>query len=125
MESILLSSECYRAFRLEIVPNEPSIIAVQGLASNPEKSWIWKAQSKEDKYAVKFGDKCEPVDWLKELLPVDLPNARIMAFNYESRWRGNAPHQHIGTCATRLLDSLRNPGLQVIQAALHLLFFQN
>lgn len=90
-----------------------SIIAVQGLASDPERSWVWKARSKEDKKAVERGEKSEPVKWLEDLLPNDIPNARIMSFNYESRWQRNAPYQHIGSCARLLLDALHNSHFQV------------
>ena len=33
-----------------------SIVAVQGLASDPKKSWVWKSHSKADKKAVERGE---------------------------------------------------------------------
>ncbi|KAI5844018.1 ankyrin repeat-containing domain protein [Morchella snyderi] len=45
--------------------------------------------------------------WLKELLPKDLPNTRIMAFNHNSKWKIDAPVKSIEECGHELLNHLR------------------
>jgi hypothetical protein len=37
------------------------------------------------------------------MLPASLPNARILAFNYESKWHENAPHTRLLGVAEQLL----------------------
>ena len=55
-----------------------SIIAVQGLGANPYYSWVKKV--------TKAGDKVDEVMWLRDLLPIFVPNARIATFSYLSDW---------------------------------------
>jgi hypothetical protein len=47
------------------------------------------------------------VNWLKDLLPTEIPEARIMTFNYSSRWHKNAPHQDRHAPSDILLEHLR------------------
>ena len=53
-------------------------------------------------------DKIITVNWLKDLLPREIPHARIMTFNYTSRWHRNAPKQSRNSCAELFLFSLRD-----------------
>jgi hypothetical protein len=55
------------------------------------------------------------INWLKDLnmLPLDIPNARIMAFNYESKWIADAPKQGHFSCAEQLLTALDNQRREV------------
>ncbi|RYO97854.1 hypothetical protein DL764_007251 [Monosporascus ibericus] len=76
---------------------EIDIVAVHGLGSNVDWSWTWKK-----------GAKC--VHWLKdpEMLPAKLPNARIMAYSYESRWHRNASKTRLELCGEELARNMHN-----------------
>jgi hypothetical protein len=52
-------------------------------------------------------DDFTAVNWLTDLLPNELPEARIMTFNYLSRWHKNAPHQGRRAPSDILLEHLR------------------
>ena len=55
------------------------------------------------------------VNWLadNDLLPKIVPNARIMTFNYESKWHADAPKQRRSLCAEQLLTALDNKRREV------------
>lgn len=61
------------------------------------------------------GDEELKVNWLADghLLPAVIPNARIMTFNYESRWHRDAPWQRRSLCANQLLTALDNKRKEV------------
>jgi hypothetical protein len=71
-----------------------SIIAVQGLASTYE--WTWTKE---------LGDG-SAVMWLRDLLPADLPDARIMSFEYDSKWLHDPSLVKLKDCGDRLLESI-------------------
>lgn len=71
-----------------------SIIAVQGLASTYERTWTKELQD---------GSR---VMWLKDLLPKDLPSARILTFEYDSKWLNDPSHVSLRDCADRLIESI-------------------
>ncbi|KAK9853656.1 uncharacterized protein MYU51_004997 [Penicillium brevicompactum] len=94
------------------------IVAVQGLASNPDYAWIWQPQYN------KTGQEGYPVDyfnWLKDLLPGGLTSSkissRVMAFNYLSGYKSNAPQQKLSSLSGLLLDSLAIPRKNAIISA--------
>jgi hypothetical protein len=70
-----------------------SIIAVQGLGSSYE--WTWSVPLPSDNQSRYY--------WLKQSLPRDLPNARILAFEYDSKWFGNPDKVTLEECGARLL----------------------
>lgn len=86
-----------------------SIVAIHGLGANPDWAWTRKIAGKPDGKEIY-------VNWLKDdhLLPSKIPNARIMTFNYESRWHKDAPRQRRALCATQLLTALDNQRKEVI-----------
>lgn len=88
-----------------------SIIAVHGLGANPDWAWTGKRAGRTS------GDEIH-VNWLKDedMLPSKMPNARIMTFNYESKWHKDAPRQRRSLCANQLLTALDN---QRKQASTH------
>lgn len=61
------------------------------------------------------------VNWLadNDLLPKMVPNARIMTFNYESKWLWGAPKQRRSLCAIQLLTSLDNKRKEVTTPSSH------
>jgi hypothetical protein len=89
--------------------NHSSIVAVHGLAANPDYAWVW--QPRNNPVGIS-GYPQQHYNWLKELLPIKLSSAgiscRVMTFNYDSRWFMNAPQQRLSNISDSLLDSLRN-----------------
>ncbi|KAF2964765.1 hypothetical protein GQX73_g8791 [Xylaria multiplex] len=88
-----------------------SIVAVHGLGSNVDWSWTW-----QDKKGHR-----PPVHWLKDpnMLPNVMPHARIIAYNYESRWHADAPKTRLELCGEELVKSLHSfrtdcPGRPII-----------
>jgi len=59
---------------------------------------------------VKATGEEKRVNWLtdNDLLPKMVPNARIITFNYESKWHVDAPKQRRSLCAEELLIALEN-----------------
>jgi hypothetical protein len=55
------------------------------------------------------------------MLPAKIPNARIMAFNYESSWLKDAPKQRRSLCADQLLSALDNKRKEVKFVTLRIL----
>ncbi|KAI6765424.1 hypothetical protein HG530_006494 [Fusarium avenaceum] len=74
------------------------IIAVHGLGSNVDRTWTWRGINKTQ----------EPVNWLKDadMLQSKIPNARILAFNYDSTWLSDAPRTRVELCGEDLVHSL-------------------
>lgn len=85
-----------------------SIIAVHGLGANPDWAWVRKVK-------VEATGEVRRLNWLadKDLLPAKIPYARIMAFNYESKWHTDAPKQRRSQCAEQLLTALDNKRKEV------------
>jgi hypothetical protein len=79
-----------------------SIVAVHGLGANPNQAWIRKVAEGK-------------VNWLADqnMLPAKIPYARIMTFNYESKWHMDAPKQRRHLCAIQLLTALDNKRREV------------
>ncbi|KAK0710931.1 hypothetical protein B0H67DRAFT_583780 [Lasiosphaeris hirsuta] len=72
------------------------IIAVHGLGSSVDWSWTWRDKSGQS----------PPVHWLKDLLPAIVPKARIIVYNYDSKWHSNAPKVRLQLCAEDLVQSV-------------------
>jgi hypothetical protein len=64
---------------------------------------------------VKDTGEEQKVNWLadSDLLPKMIPNARIMTFNYKSKWHTDAPKQRRSLCAEELLIALQNKRSEV------------
>ncbi|EFQ96871.1 LipA and NB-ARC domain-containing protein [Nannizzia gypsea CBS 118893] len=67
------------------------VVAVHGLNGHAFNTWTHK----------KTG-----IMWLKDLLPKELPNARIMTYGYRARFADFTAHQDIRTIAENLLQQL-------------------
>ncbi|KAH8896678.1 pfs domain-containing protein, partial [Thozetella sp. PMI_491] len=84
---------------------EVDIIAVHGLGSNVDWSWTWQDKTKSDAH-----DKPDKINWLKDggMLPAVVPKARIMVYNYESKWHLDAPKISLESCGQELVRSVHN-----------------
>ncbi|KAK3313598.1 hypothetical protein B0H66DRAFT_357041 [Apodospora peruviana] len=73
-------------------------VAVHGLNGHREKTWTTKSG----------------VNWLRDLLPVDFPNSRILSYGYNSRTHGsdqlieNSLYEHAISFLTELCNYRRN-----------------
>ncbi|KAF8455013.1 hypothetical protein BGX38DRAFT_1328316 [Terfezia claveryi] len=90
------------------------IIAVHGLAANPVYTWIKKVPDEDvaENANAKLGrlnSKGErEVMWLKHLLPAVVPHARILKFNYHSKYLVNAPKESLRSLGERLSNTIHN-----------------
>ena len=50
----------------------------------------------------------ERLNWLKDLLPQELPNTRIMTLSFQSKWLSDAPKKRPINCADALLEVIDN-----------------
>jgi hypothetical protein len=69
------------------------IVAVHGLNGHYEDTWTWKSGSQKS-------------NWLKEFLPRQIPNARIMSYGYDSAVAFSKSTADITTFAEALLNEL-------------------
>lgn len=100
-----------------------SIVAVHGLGANPY--WTWAAVPEAQKSShwkwlrQLSGNSGSPnpvaipepasqteVVWLEKFLPRVVPNARILAFGYQSNYWRYAPKRDIANIAQELLNAL-------------------
>ncbi|KAK3320455.1 hypothetical protein B0T19DRAFT_477722 [Cercophora scortea] len=76
-------------------PKPPvDIVAVQGLAASYDWTWIKKMED---------GSR---VMWLRDLLPRDIPGARVLTFEYDSKWLKDPSLVSLRDCADRLIESV-------------------
>ncbi|KAG8820249.1 hypothetical protein FRC18_011780 [Serendipita sp. 400] len=103
-------------------PRDPlvDVVAVQGLGSTYPYTWMGKNNLTRRKTWFPFSKpKVERVEWLRRYLPEDLPAARIMAFEYNSKWLYNSDflglHEHASALLTALVDNRQDsPGRPIL-----------
>jgi len=78
----IVSSDTYRIIR--------SIVAVHGLNGHPKKTWT-----------------ANNVNWLRDFLPPDIPNARILSWGYDAN-----THSTSTISAQYLFDACKDLGLR-------------
>ncbi|KAH7303465.1 hypothetical protein B0I35DRAFT_179184 [Stachybotrys elegans] len=72
------------------------VIFVHGLGSKSSSTWTYKR---------KDGSR---YNWLEEQFPKDMPDARVLIYEYESRWYDDPVHVDLKECAAQLLRTLIN-----------------
>lgn len=92
--SMPLSSKSLYAHR-DASANGSRIVAVHGLGAHPEYTWTTTDSEGSNR-----------VHLLKDLLKVDFPNARILAFAHNSDWFIDAPVKSAQQIGHELLDQL-------------------
>lgn len=75
-------------------PDAIDIVALHGLNGHWEYTWTTR------------NARGEEVLWLRDLLPLQVPHARVMSFGYDSVLQFSKSVAHIGTFADQLLESL-------------------
>jgi hypothetical protein len=71
------------------------IIAVHGLNGHYDDTWTWTS-----------GNQGEKRNWLKDFLPQQIPNARIMSYGYNSAVQFSKSAANISNFAEQLLNDL-------------------
>ncbi len=89
---------CVAQSRSERYLTRYSLVAIQGLAANYDWTWTKKPEKPED------GSR--GVMWLRDLLPHDVPEARVLTFEYDSKWLKDPSLVSIRDCADRLIESV-------------------
>lgn len=91
-----------------------SIIAVHGLASNPETTWLGRGYDAGTDDTTPRGDApCRSTpperrpNWLRDFLRKDV-HARVLVYHHASRWQHHALSKSVGDYAKDLLDALCN-----------------
>lgn len=67
---------------------------VHGLGSKYETTWAFKRPDRTRYH------------WIRDKLPKDVPDARILGFEYPSRWYDDPVHIDLRECAAQLLRCL-------------------
>ncbi len=85
-----------------------SVVVVHDLEADSAWAWVWKIE-------VEKTDQYKKVNWLadKNLLSAKMLHARIMIFNYESKWHKDASKQRRDLYVNQLLTALDNKRKEV------------
>ena len=78
-----------------------SIVAVHGLASDVKKTWHWHINEKDG-----AADPSESPMWLRDFLPNEGLNARVMVWKHNTRWDAYALNKSLPDHAEDLLRAL-------------------
>ncbi|KAF2183853.1 hypothetical protein K469DRAFT_581699, partial [Zopfia rhizophila CBS 207.26] len=74
------------------------VVFVPGLGSFPDTTW--------QKPSVMSGKLVHNTSWIDDFLPLDLPQARLFYFNYDSTTYNDAPAKDLGDIADEMLFEL-------------------
>jgi hypothetical protein len=70
------------------------VVFVHGLGSKFDRTWAYRR--KDGTY----------YHWLKQQFPKDMPDARVLVYEYASEWYGNPVHTSLEECARQFLQTL-------------------
>ncbi|KAJ7023620.1 hypothetical protein C8F04DRAFT_1271190 [Mycena alexandri] len=71
------------------------IIAVQGLGSTYDWTWSAEVPGLRERYY-----------WLRSSICREMPHARVLAFEYDTRWLGDTDNVSLSECGSRLLRAI-------------------
>ncbi|KAJ7710200.1 hypothetical protein B0H14DRAFT_2159311, partial [Mycena olivaceomarginata] len=71
------------------------IIAVQGLGSTYDWTWSAEVPGSRERYY-----------WLRSSICKEMPHARVLAFEYDTRWLGDTDNVSLSECGSRLLRAI-------------------
>ncbi len=103
------SSDSYVVFNRRLLTQlNFSVVVVHDLEADFAWAWIRKIEVKET-------DQYKKMNWLadKNLLSAKMSHARIITFNYESKWHKDASKQRRDLCVDQLLTALDNKRKEV------------
>ncbi|KAG8828851.1 hypothetical protein FRC19_000239 [Serendipita sp. 401] len=121
MNDISVIKEEQRPSRIHVLSNPKDalvdVVAVQGLGSTYPYTWMGKRKSTRRNTLSNL--EAQGVRWLETYLLEDLPEARIMAFEYNSKWLYNADflglHEHASALLHALVDKRQEtPGRPIL-----------
>lgn len=102
--------------KVTMLPNL-SIIAVHGLGSSPEAAWAYRLDSPQDKAGNStstqngtqstVNSKYGPM-WLKDFLPRNALQARVLVYYHNSGWQANALGMTLRDYGQDLLTSIES-----------------
>ncbi|KAI9149090.1 Protein SERAC1 [Paramyrothecium foliicola] len=70
------------------------IVFVHGLGSKFKTTWAYKRKDGENYH------------WLQKQFPKDMPDARVLVYEYASSWYGDPVHTNLRECARQFLQTL-------------------
>jgi hypothetical protein len=88
-----------------------SLVFVHGLGSFPDTTWCKQRLSGPGFNASDVAN----VSWIRDLLPDDLPQARLMYFNYDSTSYNDAPQKELEDFALDLLNAFQVSQLRITE----------
>lgn len=98
-----------------IISANLSIIAVHGLGSSPEAAWAYKLDAPRDeagnsaltqKYIRPTAISSYGPMWLRDFLPLDALQARVLVYYHNSGWQANALGMTLRDYGQDLLTSI-------------------
>jgi hypothetical protein len=89
-----------------------SVIAIQGLGSDPYWTWIGGKKEHRRNLRARLNPKAEITEndgvmWLRDLLPKKIIDARIASYSYPSDWKDRKIKTYMRDCADQFLSILQ------------------
>ena len=89
---------------------------MHGLAANPVYTWVKRVPNADIERAPDIYPNMKPsldkeymdILWLKHLLPIKVPKARILKYNYASTYLKDAPKESLRSIASRLVHLIHD-----------------
>jgi hypothetical protein len=83
-----------------------SIVAVHGLGSSPETAWAYKLDASRDEADISAANSKYGPMWLRDFLPLDALQARVLVYYHNSGWQANALGMSLRDYGQDLLTSI-------------------
>lgn len=92
---------------MSALDNPFSIVAVHGLASNPMTAFLSRGSSNKEQPNVS-----QRAMWLRDFLPTEGLNARVMTYSHDSAWESGALRKTLYDHGDDFLRALRTKRLE-------------